>query len=125
MFRPEQMPFAVYTDGGDPGNHYVPSGYMGDYRAVTMNQYWTGHPHHGKTCIRVTYRGAVPRGVGWAGVYWQSPANNWGTVPGPTGYDLSRAARLTFWVRRQTGTKRIQSWPAESPAGTGTRCSPP
>jgi len=108
VLRPAQMPFAVYTDGGAPGNHYVPSGYMGDYRAVTMNQYWTGHPHHGRTCIRVTYRGAVPGGVGWAGVYWQSPANNWGTVPGLAGYDLSRAGRLTFWVRGTTGAERVQ-----------------
>jgi hypothetical protein len=106
--RAAQMPFAVYTDGGAPGNHYVPSGYMGDHRAVTMNQYWTGHPHHGKTCIRVTYRGAVPGGVGWAGVYWQSPANNWGTVPGLTGYNLSQARRLTFWVRGTTGAERVQ-----------------
>jgi len=108
VLRPAQMPFAVYTDGGAPGNHYVPSGYMGDYRAVTMNQYWTGHPHDGKTCIRVTYRGAVPGGMEWAGVYWQSPANNWGTVSGPTGYNLSRAIRLTFWVRGTTGADRIQ-----------------
>ena len=107
-FRPAQMPFPVYTDGGDPGNHYVPSGYMGDYQAVTMNQFWTGHPHDGKTCIQVTYRGAVPGGIGWAGVYWQSPVDNWGTVPGPTGYDLSRATRLTFWVRGKTGTERVQ-----------------
>ena len=30
VFPPAPMPFAVYTDGYDPGNHYVPSGYMGD-----------------------------------------------------------------------------------------------
>ena len=102
------MPFAVYTNGGDPGNHYIPSGYMGDYQAVTMNQYWTGHPHRGKTCIRVTYSGAAPEGAGWAGVYWQSPVDNWGTVPGPTGYNLSRARRLTFWVRGTTGAERVQ-----------------
>jgi len=107
-FPPAQMPFPVYTDGADPGNHYVPSGYMGDHQAVAMNQFWTGHPHSGKTCIQVTYRGAVPAGMGWAGVYWQSPVDNWGTVPGPTGYDLRRATRLTFWVRGTTGTERVQ-----------------
>lgn len=31
-----------------------------------------------------------------------------GTVPGPTGYDLRRAARLTFWVRGATGAERVQ-----------------
>jgi len=106
--RPAQMPFAVYTDGGARRNHYVPSGYMGDYRAVTMNQYWSHHAHDGKTCIRVTYRGTVSGGVGWAGVYWQSPVNNWGSVPGSTGYNLSRARRLTFWVRGTTGAENVQ-----------------
>ena len=108
VFGPVPMPFAVYTDGYDPGNHYVPSGYMGDVGAITMNQTWTRGPHHGKTCIQVKYSGPVPGGVGWAGVYWQSPADNWGTVPGPAGYDLSRARRLTFWVRGTTGSERVQ-----------------
>ena len=108
VFPPAQMPFPVYTDGSDPGNHYVPSGYMGDQQTIAVNQYWTRHPHDGKTCIQVTYRGAVPRGHEWAGVYWQNPVDNWGTVPGPTGYDLRRARRLTFWVRGTTGAERVQ-----------------
>jgi exo-beta-1,3-glucanase (GH17 family) len=108
VFPPARMPFPVYTDGADPGNHYVPSGYMGDSRTIAMNQFWTGHPHHGKTCIQVTYRGPVPKGHEWAGVYWQNPVDNWGTVPGPTGYDLRRAGRLTFWVRGTTGAERVQ-----------------
>ena len=108
VFGPAPMPFAVYTDGYDPGNHYVPSGYMGDVGAISMNQTWTRGPHDGKTCIQVKYSGPVPGGVGWAGVYWQSPVDNWGTVPGPTGYNLSRARRLTFWVRGTTGSERVQ-----------------
>ncbi len=108
VFGPVPMPFAVYTDGYDPGNHYVPSGYMGDVGAITMNQAWTSDPHDGKTCIQVKYSGPVPGGVGWAGAYWQSPVDDWGTVPGPTGYNLSQARRLTFWVRGTTGTERVQ-----------------
>jgi exo-beta-1,3-glucanase (GH17 family) len=108
VFGPAPMPFAVYTDGADPANHYVPSGYIGDFSAVTQDQFWARDPHHGKTCIRVVYSGPVPGGVGWAGVYWQNPVDNWGAVPGPTGYDLSRASRLTFWVRGQTGTESVQ-----------------
>jgi hypothetical protein len=107
-FPPAQMPFRVYTDGADPANHYVPSGFMGDHSAVSMDQFWANRPHDGKTCIRVVYSGPVPGGAEWAGVYWQSPADNWGTIPGPVGYDLSRASRLTFWVRGSTGTERIQ-----------------
>ena len=81
---------------------------MGDHSAVTMTQDWTGDPHDGKTCIKVTYGGPVAGGVGWAGVYWQDPVDNWGTVPGPVGYDLSQATRLTFWVRGETGGERVQ-----------------
>lgn len=106
-FPPAAMPFQVYADGFDPGNHYVPSGYMGDVHAVTMNQAWTRDPHDGKTCIKVTYQDAAGT-LGWAGVYWQNPVDNWGTVPGPTGYDLRRARELTFWVRGRTGSEQIQ-----------------
>jgi glucan 1,3-beta-glucosidase len=109
LFGPVPMPFAVYTDGYDPGNHYVPSGYMGDVHAIAMNQSWTRDPHNGRTCIQVKYRGPVRRGgKGWAGVYWQNPAQNWGTVPGPAGYNLGHATRLTFWVRGTTGHEHVQ-----------------
>jgi|ERR1022692_5067331 hypothetical protein len=107
-FPPAEVPFPVYADAGNPGNHYVPSGAMGDYRAVTMTQDWAHHPHSGKTSIKVVYGGPLAGVVGWAGVYWQSPANNRGTVPGPAGYDLRRASRLTFWARGKTGAERIQ-----------------
>jgi exo-beta-1,3-glucanase (GH17 family) len=107
VFGPAPMPFAVYTDGADPANHYVPSGHMGDLTAVTMDQFWAGNPHDGTTCIRVAYSGPMPGGMGWAGVYWQNPVNNWGAVPGPTGYNLSRASRLTFWARGQAGGELV------------------
>jgi glucan 1,3-beta-glucosidase len=106
-FPPASMPFPVYTDGADPANHYVPSGYMGDHDAMSMDQFWTHGPHDGKTCIQVVYNPA-PAGQGWAGVYWQSPADNWGAIPRPAGYDLSRATQLSFWVRGSHGTERIQ-----------------
>ncbi len=64
-----------------------------------------GRPQDRHPRIRV---GLAPGGVGWAGVDWQSPANNRGTVPGPAGYNLSQASQLTFWVRGQTGGERIQ-----------------
>lgn len=108
LFPPAPMPFPVYTDGGDLANHYIPSGYMGDYSAIKMDQYWAGDPHRRATCIKVVYSGAAPEGAGWAGVYWLDPVDNWGTVPGPTGYDLSQATKLTFWVRGQTGVEHIQ-----------------
>ena len=35
-----------------------------------------------RTCIRVTYSAARKQGAGWAGIYWQDPANNWGSIKG-------------------------------------------
>ena len=103
-----QSPFNVYTDLGDPGNHYIPTGWMGDYKDITMAQNWTANPHSGKTCIRVVYSSVASQGNGWAGVYWQDPANNWGKTPGPIGYDLSNLSKLTFWVRGGVGGERIE-----------------
>lgn len=98
--------FAVYTDAGAPGNHYIPSGFMGDYGAISLVQTWTSNPHSGTSCIRVVYTGATPQGKGWAGVYWQDPQNNWGTLPG--GYNLSRFPHLSFWVRGEKGGEKIE-----------------
>jgi hypothetical protein len=98
--------FAVYTDAGAAGNHYVPSGFMGDYGAITLTQSWTGSPYHGATCIRVVYNGTTPQGQGWAGVYWQDPQNNWGTKTG--GYNLSHFPHLRFWVRGDKGGEKVE-----------------
>ena len=103
-----QSPFNVYTDLGDPGNHYTPTGWMGDYKDITMTQNWTANPHSGRTCVRVVYSGVASQGNGWAGVYWQDPANNWGKTPGPIGYDLSNLSKLTFWVRGGAGGEQIE-----------------
>jgi exo-beta-1,3-glucanase (GH17 family) len=103
-----QSPFNVYTDLGDPGTHYVPTGWMGDYKDITMTQDWTANPHSGRTCIRVVYSGAASQGNGWAGVYWQDPVNNWGNTPGPIGYNLSNLSKLTFWVRGERGGEKIE-----------------
>jgi hypothetical protein len=92
--------FPVYTDAAAPGNHYFPTGWMGDGKKpghVSLNECWNNNPHSGQNAIKVDYkRGAL----GWAGVYWLHPAENWGDRPG--GFDLSGASRLTFWARSET-----------------------
>ncbi len=100
-----RSPFNVYTDADDLGNHFIPSGFMGDFKDITLTENWTGNSHSGTTCIRVDYSGIATQGNRWAGVYWQDPPNNWGTVPG--GYDLSHFSKLSFWVRGQSGGEQI------------------
>ena len=88
-----QSPFNVYTDFNDSENHYAASGFMGDYGAIKLTEDSTQNPHSGKTCIQVVYSGIATQVKGWAGVYWQDPKDNWGTVTPvhsaiPVGYDL-------------------------------------
>jgi hypothetical protein len=100
--------FPVYTDGRSPDNHYIPSGYMGDYSDVKVETASFDTPHSGTTCIKVTYSNASSQGARWAGMYWQSPANNWGDKKG--GFDLTGAKKLVFWTRGAKGGERIEEF---------------
>ncbi len=100
--------FGVYLDSNANGNHFVPSGWMGDYGDLKYNDKFTTNPHSGSTCIQITYSGKATQGARWAGIYWQNPPNNWGTRPG--GYDLTGAKKLTFWARGDKGGERIEEF---------------
>jgi outer membrane protein OmpA-like peptidoglycan-associated protein len=81
---------------------------MGDTVALKLSPIYDSAPlasgAQGLASIKITY---LPKGTqGWAGVYWLSPANNWGSVKG-AGFDFSKAKRLTFWVRGNKGGERI------------------
>jgi hypothetical protein len=95
------LPFSVYSDG-QKGAPYVASGWMGNHEAIKMDFECGDHPHSGKTCLKVTYD---DRGK-WAGVVWQSPADDWGEKPG--GYDLSGAESLSFWARGEEGGEKVK-----------------
>lgn len=94
--------FYVYSDAHAPGNHFVPSGYMGDWADIKIDERSTDTPKEGKTAIKVVYDAQGRQGAGWAGVYWQTPANNWGEKAG--GFNLNGYTKLTFWAR--SGTKK-------------------
>ena len=98
--------FPVYTDAKSPDNHYMGSGWMGDFSDVKMDDKSMSKPHGGTTSIQIVYSNKATHGAGWAGVYWQNPPNNWGTHPG--GYDLTGAKKLTFWVRGEKGGERLE-----------------
>jgi len=106
--KPENMPFYVYSDRGAITNHYIPSGWMGDWGDIKFDAGWKENPYLGTTCIKITYTANMSQGARWAGIYWQNPANNWGTIDG--GYDLSKATKLTFWARGEKGGERIEEF---------------
>jgi hypothetical protein len=97
--------FYVYSDKGARVNHFIPSGWMGDYGDLKIDDSSKEDPADGKSCIKVSYSGKATQGANWAGIFWQHPANNWGEKPG--GFDLSTMKRMTFWARGQVGGEKI------------------
>lgn len=98
--------FYVYSNKSDLStNHFVPSGWMGDYGDLKINDADSENPVDGRTNIKWTYSAQATQGANWAGVYWQTPPNNWGEKPG--GYDLSGFKRLTFWAKGAQGGEKI------------------
>ncbi len=100
---PSDKYFYVYADKGDKRNHFIPSGWMGDFGDLKLDEANTEDPADGKTAIKWTYNAKGAQGANWAGVYWQAPANNWGEKPG--GYDLSGFKKLTFWAKSDQPVK--------------------
>lgn len=105
---PAPTTFYVYQDKGARGNHFIPSGWMGDYGDLKLDDGSTTDPADGKTAIKWTYTPKGAQGANWTGVFWQTPANNWGEKPG--GLDLSGFKRLTFWARVEKGTAIISEF---------------
>lgn len=80
---------------------FYPSGFMGDFTQISLNDEWTSNCHAGPTCVMVKYSPAYkPEDLGWAGVYWQYPDKNWGDQPGRK---VEGAKKLVFWARGELG----------------------
>lgn len=114
--QPAKKEFIVYTDRFNINNHYIPSGWMGDYGDISVDDGCKLDPHSGKTCIKVTYTGKGSQGAGWVGVYWQNPANNWGSQMG--GFDLTGYKKLEFWAKGDKGGEVISEFKVGGITGT-------
>ncbi len=103
------FPFYVYADTSSLDNHFVPSGWMPATAArdLKVNIAHGDNALSGDTCIRIEYKNNS--GTRWAGIYWQNPPNNWGTIPG-AGFDLRGATKLTFWARGENGGEVINEF---------------
>ena len=104
----QKMPFYVYSDRRSVTNHFIPSGWMGDYGDLKIDTGWKENPYMGDTCVKIIYTGKNSQGARWAGIYWQNPANNWGAIEG--GFDLSQASKVAFWARGEKGGERIEEF---------------
>lgn len=106
--KSEKMPFYVFADRSSAGNHFIPSGWMGDHGDIKIENGSKEDPYLGDTCVKITYSAKASQGARWAGMYWQNPPNNWATVD--AGFDLSKATKLSFWARGEKGGERIEEF---------------
>ncbi|MBF0387919.1 MAG: hypothetical protein HQL20_08710 [Candidatus Omnitrophica bacterium] len=107
-FQQPFTPFIVYQDKASK-NRFTPSGYMPTGECIALDDGWQYDTKEGKTSVRVVYDVACSKqNRKWVGVYWQNPADNWGDRKG--GYNLSGAARLSFWAKGELGGERIEEF---------------
>jgi hypothetical protein len=87
---------------------FTPSGYMGDGEKgerLQINDVFRGNPRPDDPddmCYKISYQ---PGSLGWAGIYWQSPPNNWGNQPGR---NIKGAQEITFWARGEKGGEIVE-----------------
>ncbi len=87
-----KLPFYVYKDGDDD-LPYLPTAYMGNYKALTVDLDHTEQVHSGRYSIKIKYDARKD----WYGIGLVDPANDWGDILG--GYDISKANSFSFWAR--------------------------
>ena len=102
------FPRFVYSENFDIANKFIASGWMGDgemgKKYIKLFEGWTSNPHSPPHCIKIVY---TPGLKGWAGIYWQNKANNWGDSAGA---DFSKKGfkKLTFWARGEKGGEIVE-----------------
>lgn len=93
----------------DIARTFIPSGFMGDgekgkdyvqVKPVTGEKRRPGDDDD--MCIKISYQ---PGPVGWAGVYWLHPPNNWGDQPGR---QMRGSTKLVFWAAGMKGGEIVE-----------------
>ena len=98
--------FYVYKDHFHPLNHFIPSGWTGEYKQLSFEDDYK-EAYSGDSSIRITYRPSANKSE-FSGLYWLNPLNNWGMIKG--GYNLTGKTSLTFWARGEKGGERISQF---------------
>ena len=103
--------FYIFRDSDYYGNHFKPTGFIGDIGDIEVDETYPKNPHSGKTSLKFTYlaKGNGPHECGymppckWAGVYWLEPPNNWGKDAfwRDAGFDLSKYRYVRFFARSE------------------------
>lgn len=91
------LPLVVYSESDRDKPPFVPTGWMGNTKAMKLDEACKTNPHSGQTCLKFDFTA----NDGWGGIVWQSPPNDWGDKAG--GWDVTGAKQLTFWARGDKG----------------------
>lgn len=87
-------------------SYYALSGYMGDILDVKFLKVL--EPVFGKRCMKVVYKPVFKKTrLGWIGVYWQYPPNNWANNE-KGGFNLSNAKYLFFYAKGAKGKENVE-----------------
>jgi hypothetical protein len=84
----------------DVAEYFFPSGTMGDWADISLEESSKENPKSGPDCIKITYSAAQSQGRGFAGICWQYPDTNMGNEPGR---DLTGITYISFWARGSLG----------------------
>ncbi|MDT7830830.1 glycoside hydrolase family 2 TIM barrel-domain containing protein [Flavobacteriaceae bacterium S356] len=98
------LPFYIYKENKDLP--YAASGYMGNYKKLSVDLDYKDDVHSGKTSIKIGY----PERGGWYGIAFQDPANDWGSILG--GYNIEGAKTFSFWAK-------ANAWNVKATVGFG------
>jgi hypothetical protein len=99
--------FWVFKNKDFPGNHYIQSGWIGDYQGLKFQDDIVLDDNSKNTCIKISYD-PQKDGPGWAGIFWQNPVNNWGNKRG--GYNLVGKKELIFSAKGERGGEIISDF---------------
>ncbi|MDD5067263.1 MAG: hypothetical protein PHF84_09470 [bacterium] len=100
-----RFPFYVLSNE-TPRSYYIMSGYMGDVRSVKVLKKTESKIN--KNSIKIIYKPDTrPDSKGWAGLYWQYPANNWGNNK-RGGFSLTGAKNLFFYAHGLKGDEVLE-----------------
>ena len=86
-----KLPFYVYKDGNDLP--YMPTAYMGNHEAITVDTKHTEDVYSGTSAIKISYSAEG----NWYGLAFVDPKNDWGTILG--GYEIEGAKKFSFWAK--------------------------
>jgi hypothetical protein len=103
--EPEPLPFYVYNNEiKPPVKNFAPSGYMGDVSDLKVMGAYTNTMKKDVPSLKIGYMAGGE--MGWSGLVWQNPANNWGEFDG--GYNLSKAKTISFWAKGEKGDEVVE-----------------